>query len=306
MQKIKNWTAYLGDCLEIMKSIPDGSIDAIITDPPYWNMNWAWLDGWENNKTHWDNALDPKTIFSECERVLRMNWCLILFSQEPYTSQLITQAHWNLPFSYRMVWKKDHFANALIAKKAPVSYYEDILVFFKSYDTTNQHPLRYYVINVIEYIWKDKKTLFAEMWHQWICHFWRYDSIQFDLCTEKTYNQLIKLYWIDKMEWFKEYYELQEINRQFNRQFNLWEWKKYKSNVLEYKKDYEWLHPTQKPVKLLEDLIQTYSIEWQIILDFTAGSFTTAVACENTNRKWICIEKDENYFNIWLKRIWDQ
>jgi DNA modification methylase len=297
--------------LEEMKNIPDGSIDCIITDPPYWTIRWIassenvihWMK-WTNI---WDISINPSEIFESCERILRMNGCLILFSQEPYTSQLIAQAHWNLPFSYRMIWKKDHFANALIAKKAPVSYYEDILVFFKTYDTTNQHPLRQYVIDIINHIWKTKKQIFEEMGHQWICHFWRYDSTQFDLCTEKTYNELIEKYRIDKIEWFKTYLELLEINRQFNRQFNrrfnLWEWKKYKSNVLEYKKDYEWLHPTQKPLRLIEDLIQTYSSEWDTILDFTAGSFTTAIAAQNTNRKWICIEKDENYYNIWINRL---
>ena len=63
------------------------------------------------------------------------------------------------------------------------------------------------------------------------------------------------------------------------------------------------LHPTQKPVALIEYLIKTYTNEWETVLDFTAWSFTTAVACENTNRKWICIEKDDSYFNIWVKRI---
>lgn len=202
-----------------------------------------------------------------------------------------------------MIWLKDHFANALIANKAPVSFFEDIVVFFKSYDTTNLHPLRQYVINIINFIWKTKKDIFKEMWHQWVCHFWRYDSTQFDLCTEKTYNELIKIYWINNIEWFKTYEELQEINKQFNKQFNLPIGKKFKSNVLQYKKPYEWLHPTQKPVELIEDLINTYSIEWQTILDFTAGSLTTAVACENTNRKWICIEKEKEYFDIWIKRL---
>ena len=63
------------------------------------------------------------------------------------------------------------------------------------------------------------------------------------------------------------------------------------------------IHPTQKPVALIEYLIKTYTNEWELILDFTAWSFTTAVACENTNRKRICIEKDEWYYNIWIKRV---
>ena len=296
--QLLNW-----DCLELMKSIPDGSIDAIITDPPYGNMKWAQLDWWENNKVWWDTALPVKDIFDNAERVLRMNWCLVLFSQEPYTSQLITQAHWNLPFSYRMVWKKDHFANALIAKVAPVSYYEDILVFFKTYDTTNQHPLRKYVKILQEFIWLWLKKINEWLWHRKAEHFFYIYSKQFDLCTEKTYNELIEKYWIDKIEWFIPYSDLKQINERFKRRFNLWEWKKYKSNVLEYKKDYEGLHPTQKPILLLEDLVKTYTNEWETILDFTMWSFTTAIACDNTNRKWIWIEQDLLYCKIWANRI---
>ena len=62
-------------------------------------------------------------------------------------------------------------------------------------------------------------------------------------------------------------------------------------------------HPTQKPVALIEYLVRTYTNEWETILDFTAWSFTTAVACENTNRKWICIEKDASYFDIGINRL---
>lgn len=62
-------------------------------------------------------------------------------------------------------------------------------------------------------------------------------------------------------------------------------------------------HPTQKPVPLMEYLIKTYTNEGETVLDFTAGSFTTGVACVNLNRKFIGIEMDENYFNIGVNRI---
>ena len=65
------------------------------------------------------------------------------------------------------------------------------------------------------------------------------------------------------------------------------------------------IHPTQKPVALLEYLIKTYTVEGETILDNCAGSFSTAVACDNTNRKWICIEKEDEYCNIGLTRIND-
>ena len=303
--EVGNGLIINNDCLIAMEELIDQwiKIDAIITDTPYGTMNWAKLDWWENNKTSWDTAIEIKPLFEKCNKLLRMNWALILFSQEPYTSKLITQAHWNIPFNYRLIWKKDHFANALIAKKAPVSYFEDICVFTKEYDTEFNHPLRNYAINIINYIWKTKKEIFKEMGHQWICHFWRYDTLQFTLYTEKTHNQLIELYWIDKMDWYMNYEELKEIQKRFKKRFNLPEWQKFKSNILEYKKDYQGLHPTQKPVALMEDLIKTYTNEWELVLDFTMGSFTTAVASDNTNRKWIGIEMSEEYCKIWKERI---
>ena len=72
--------------------------------------------------------------------------------------------------------------------------------------------------------------------------------------------------------------------------------------VLEFKQD-RGLHPTQKPVALIEYLIKTYTNEGELVLDFTSGSGTLAVACENTNRRWICIEKEEKYYEISKQRL---
>ncbi len=76
----------------------------------------------------------------------------------------------------------------------------------------------------------------------------------------------------------------------------------YPKTILSYKRD-KGLHPTQKPVALMEYLIKTYTNEGETVLDFTMGSGTTGVACKNTNRNFIGIEKDENYFEIAKKRI---
>jgi site-specific DNA-methyltransferase (adenine-specific) len=302
---VGNATLYLGDCLEVMAGLPDGSVDAVICDPPYGTVKGAGLDGWDEGKTDWDDALDPAAVFEHCNRVLRMNGALVLFSQEPYTSRLITDAHGNLPFSYRMTWLKDHFANAMVSKKAPVSYTEDVLVFFKKYDTLAQHPLRDYAKRLFAHIGKDKRELFAEMGHQGVCHFMRYDSMQFSLCTRRTYDQLCQMYGIDRLEWFKPYAELEEINRRFSRRFNLPEGQKYKSNVLQYRKDYTGHHPTQKPVALMEDLVKTYTNPGETVLDFTMGSGSTGVACVNTERRFIGIEREPKYFDIACRRIED-
>ena len=304
-----------GDCLERMKEIPDGSVDAIITDPPYGKMKGVrlggrkgvQLDGWKGYRTDWDVCIDTDGMLDQCNRVLRTNGALILFAQEPYTSKLITEAHGNLPFSYRMVWLKDDFANYLLANKAPVSYTEDVCVFFKKYDTLARHPLRDYCYNIFKFIGKNKKQIFEEMGHQGTCHFMRYDSMQFGLCTEKTYQELCDRYEISSQPWFVEFNELKEKDDEFKasmaRAFNLPDGKKFKSNVLEYRKDYTGLHPTQKPVALMEDLIRTYTHEGETVLDFAFGSLTTGVACANLNRNFIGIEKDLDYFNVGVNRL---
>lgn len=292
-----------GDCLELMKTIPDGSVDLILTDPPYGTIKGMELKGWDNSTTRWDDVIDNKKMWHEINRVLRVNGCCVLFSQDPYTSVLMNDCHDNVPFSYRLVWDKKHYASPLGANKFPVNYFEDVCVFFKKYDSLALHPLRPYFADVLEFIGKNLKQVNTELGHRRAEHCFYIDSTQFGLCTEATYNELIERYSINKMDDFTPYAELVEINKSYLRVFNLHDGKKYKSNILEYKKDYNGYHPTQKPVALLEDLIKTYSNSGDMVLDFTMGSGSTGVAAKNTNRKFIGIELDQNYFNIAKERI---
>ena len=290
---------YLGDCLEVANDIPSGSVDLILTDLPYGTMNGF-------NGIDWDFAIEPKKVYEIANRILRKNGKMVLFSQEPYTGQLTTQAIPNIHFNYRMIWEKDNFANALLCNNAPVGYFEDILVFSKKHDHEALHRLREYFKMVIDYIGLGKKEIVSRV-GQRADHTFRTDSTQFGLCTENTYNELIQLFGIDKMQGFKTYAELKPIDDQFKKDlpstFNLWEGGKYKSNILKYKKDYNGFHPTQKPILLLEDLIKTFSNENNLVVDLTIGSGSTAIACLNTNRNYIGIEKDETYFNIANNRI---
>ncbi|MBQ7792916.1 MAG: hypothetical protein IJ366_00515 [Clostridia bacterium] len=196
MKPIELWQ---GDCLELMKNIPDGSVDLVLTDPPYGTMKGAALDGWKNQTTELDRSgLKVKQI------------------------------------------------NELLGTSTMASHY------FRA-------------------------------------------GCQFVLPTKEKYEKLQTTGF-----WQRPYKELKEKTIPV---FNLWQGGKSKSNVLEYKKDNDGYHPTQKPVALLEDLIQTYSNEGNTVLDFTMGSGSTGVACVNTNRHFIGIELDEGYFNIAKKRI---
>ena len=293
-----------GDTLIENDYIKDGSVDLILTDLHYGNMN---TDGGRKLGINgWDFAIEPEKVYEIANRILRKNGKMILFSQEPYTSKMINKAIPNVPFSYRAVWEKDNFANALGTKVNMVSFYEDVLVFSKNHEFEGLHPLREYFKSVFEYIGHTKKTILKQV-GQRVDHVFRFKSSQFDLCTKETYDALIYYYCIDSMVGFRTFENLEaehvKFKEDFASTFNLWEGNKYKSNILKYKKDYDGHHPTQKPILLLEDLIKTFSNENDLVVDLTMGSGSTGVACKNTNRSFIGIEKDDKYFDIAVSRI---
>jgi site-specific DNA-methyltransferase (adenine-specific) len=307
-----NWTEnikiYKGDCLEESDKIESGSVDLILTDLPFGVVkmkenagNYKVL----NTAEQWDKVIDTDKIMQITNRILRKNGKMLLFAQQPFTTELINKQIANLPHSYNLIWEKNDFANGLGVNKACVSFYEDILVFSKNHDQEGLHPLREYAVKIKEYTNYSRLKFTKALGHGGHQHFMEgnKESSQFHLCTEKTYNEIIEVFEIDKMEGFIEYSELKKIDSRFNSTFNLWEGKKYKSNILKYKKDYNGYHPTQKPILLLEDLIKTFSNENNLVVDLTMGSGSTGIACINTNRRFIGIEKDDKYFEIAEQRF---
>lgn len=298
---------YKGDCLIESNKIESGSVDLILTDLPYGTVkdlgNSDSIQHGLKGKTEWDTVIDTDKIMQIANRILRKNGKMILTAQHPFTNELINKSISNLPFNYSMIWEKDHFANALTAKKAPLNYYEDVLVFSKKYDLEGLHPLRIYFKSVMEFIGLNLKQINAKLGHRRAEHCFYLDSTQFGLCTEKTYLELIEVFNINDVSEFKTFKELKDIEFKYESRFNLWEGNKVKSNILKYKKDYTGHHPTQKPVLLLEDLIKTFSNENDLVVDLTMGSGSTGVACVNTNRNFIGIEMDDNYFEIATERI---
>ena len=298
---------YKGDCLIESDKIESGSVDLILTDLPYGTVKGLGGDIKKYKRlsnSDWDNVIDTDKIMQIANRILRKNGKMVLTANQPFTTELISKAIPNLPHCYNMYWDKMHFANCLVANKAPVSYIEDVLVFNKSKCYNAPHPLIKYAKEVIEYINKPMKEITSKTNRSL---FYRVTDKDFGLPTLKGYLKLINIFNIDKMQGFKEFAELKEIDSEFKKKFasifNLWEGNKYKSNILKYKKDYNGYHPTQKPVLLLEDLIKTFSNENNLVVDLTMGSGSTGVACKNTNRDFIGIEQDENYFKIAQQRI---
>jgi site-specific DNA-methyltransferase (adenine-specific) len=312
---------FFGDCLIESDKIGSGSVDLILTDLPYGNMN---TDGGRKLGINgWDLAIEPKKVYEIANRILRKNGKMILFSQEPYTTQLINEAIPNVPFNYRAIWEKDNFAVALGANKNMVGFYEDILIFTtnnKKYDRFNYNPLRQFFLEIyekygfnllFELFKKEGRYSTEDSARANLANKFGKNKTNFEFMNETLFNYLsfcgieFEITYKELKEIHDKHHEQMkiELNTKYPNTFNLWQADKYKSNILKYKKDYNGYHPTQKPVLLLEDLIKTFSNENDLVVDLTMGSGSTGVACKNTNRSFIGIEKDEAYFKIAEQRI---
>ena len=290
---------YNEDCLEGMKKIPDKSIDMILSDLPYGTIKGASHYG---NKVDWDVVINTKELFEQFKRVLKPRGRLVLTAQEPFTSELKEQSDTQLSFNYRMVWVKEGAGNPLFAKKAPLKYYEDIIVFTKELDINYKKELREYFRDLHNYINKTKTEIFKLMGNSKSDHTFRYNSLQFDLCTEETYLELTDLFDLRQYEFYKEYSELQELDEKITPTYNILN-DKSNRDVFHISKDNKGFHPTQKPVELFEKLIGIYSDSDDIVLDVCMGSGTTAIAAINTNRNYLGFELDEKYFELANDRI---
>jgi len=238
-----------GDCLELMKDIPSGSIQLILADLPY---NVTGLK--------WDSIIPLDKLWEQYERITKPNGAIVLTAIQPFTTELIVSNR--KMFKYTWVWNKVKPGNFLTAKLKPMQNHEDIVVFSKA-NTANCNKNNMLYIPQLEK--RDKARKYKK----------EADS---DIYARKNTTS------IEYTTDFKYAKSILEI-----------------SNANQKNK----LHPTQKPIELFEYLIKTYTNENDLVLDNTAGSGTTAIACLNTNRQFIVMEKEQKYYDIILKRVGD-
>ena len=214
---LKN-TVYNGDCLIEANNIKTSSIDLILTDLPYGIMKGieAKDTGYTKGRCDWDELIDTDKLFKIASRILKKNAKMLLFSQQPFTTKLLEKQHNGIKHIYQMYWEKDHFGNHLQAKIAPCSYIEEICVFKKLHDKNDGNPLRLYAKNCKDYINKTTKEINSILGHAKSQHFLCYDGLQFALCTIKTYEELVNAFNLDKMQGFKSYQELLDIQAKAN------------------------------------------------------------------------------------------
>ena len=241
-----------GDCLELMKDIPDKSIDMILCDLPY-----------GTTACKWDTMIPFEPLWEQYNRIIKDNGAIVLFGSEPFSSTLRVS---NLKiYKYDWIWVKSRATGFAQAKNQPMRNYENICVFSKGTAIHASQSSRRMTYNPQGL----KDTLYIKKQGK---------NGRTDTCFQKRKSH-------------KEEHVQTHTN--------------YPRQVLEFASEGKTVHPTQKPVELLEYLIKTYTNENETVLDNCMGSGSTGVACINTNRNFIGIELDEKYFEIAKKRIND-
>lgn len=231
----KSYEIYHGDCLEIMKNIPDKSVDMVLCDLPY---------GTTRNK--WDTVIPLDLLWKQYERIVKDNGAIVLFAQTPFDKVLGAS---NLKMlRYEWIYSKTKPTGFLNANKMPLKKHENILVFYKKLPTYNPQGL---IKDGVKKITRTNKGNYGNCDGTTIRKYTNYPT------SELNYNNVFK----------------------------------------------EQLHPTQKPVELLEYLIKTYTNENEVVLDNCMGSGSTGVACLNTGRRFVGMELEEEYFEIAKQRL---
>lgn len=242
---------YKGDCLELMKNIPDKSIDMILCDLPY-----------GTTACKWDTVIPFEPLWEQYNRIIKNNGAIVLFGSEPFSSKLRMS---NLKmYKYDLIWEKERPTNIFTIKYQFGKVHENISVFYKNLPTYNPQ-----MEPSIQPNNNDKR---------------------------KNKSQISKMNSIET-----KHNTISKISDEYNPKL------RYPRDVLKFSRGTRrgTYHPTQKPIPLLEYLIKTYTNEEDTVLDNCMGSGSTGVACVNTNRNFIGIELDKDYFNIANERIKD-
>lgn len=314
----------LGDCLDLLDRVGEGTVDLVLTDLPY-----------GVTKCSWDTLIPFKPLWEHFERVTKPEGLVVLFGTEPFSSMCRVS---NIKrYRYDWIWRKNRATGFLDANSRPLKDYENIMVFYSSdfmLDTTN------FFQKSKEYLIGEKRKAelagfkMREVLGNYMGNHYFVTKKQFTFPNEENYKKLQSTGYFQRD--YKEVLEVYESEKgvrgsekgrvTYNPQFgsgkpyrssgggivSLYkeerlpgssDGKRYPKQVLEFSHDPGGYHPTQKPVSLLEYLIMTYTNDGETVLDCCMGSGSTGVACVNTGRNFIGIEIEEKYFNISDNRI---
>ena len=269
LKYLHNVSLYQGDCLVEMNNITENSVDLILCDLPYGTTDRKGIkDKGDNRLLEWDTVIPLDKLWEQYKRVLKPNGAVVLTADQPFTSQLIiSNIDW---FKYEWIWKKKKTTGFLLANYRPMKQTEDIVVFSPAGAAAPSRDggnMTYNPQGLIEK--KVKKKNNAKRLGKFL-HNPEHMGKGNKLLHETEYEQ---------------------------------KYTNYPSEIIEFGLEKNIIHPTQKPVALMEYLVKTYTNEGEVVLDNCMGSGTTGVATVKCKREFIGIEQDVSYFEMASKRI---
>lgn len=317
-----------GDCMELLPGIPDKSVDLILCDLPY-----------GTTECKWDKVLPMEKLWKEYRRVLKCNGVAALFAAQPFTTELINS---NRPaFRYCWYWLKNQATGFAFARYQPMRKIEEVAIFVCNVpgkDNTGQHKaLRAYMLQELQESGHTRAGINKILGNTMASHYFTNGS-QFALPPREQWEKLqaetgrFARSWDDVREEYKRelgqrgggpqiynpqglqiinnpkpkrrltvkddaVYDMDTLMREYTPKYKGWP-----VNVLQFNTE-RGLHPTQKPVPLLEYLVKTYTHEGDTVLDNCMGSGSTGVACLRAGRRFIGIEKDPQYYQTARERL---
>jgi len=261
---------HQGDCLEVMATLPEHSVSLVLADLPYGTTDRnGTLDKGSSRVLKWDSVIPLEQLWTAFRRVLSPEGAVVLTADQPFTSQLVmSNLEW---FKYEWIWRKQKVTGFLHANARPMKETEDILVFSplgaSGNTKKNSRSMTYNPQGLVPKL--VNKTNSAKR-------------------LGKFLNQPDHLGAGNKLLHATSYQQT---------------FTNYPSEVITFPLDKNTVHPTQKPVALMEYLIRTYTNEGETVLDCCMGSGSTGVAAVNCGRDFVGIEIDPGYFEIAQKRI---
>lgn len=310
-----------GDCLQVMKDIEDKSINLVVADSPY-NIKKADWDKWKKESDYIDWCL---LWIKECERVLKDNGSFYFFHNDiEVIAELMRRIKSETRFVFKqmIIWNKRFpeasnkgFLDGFVVVDGLRNYQQmcEYCLFYTfqdetglstvMLDTNNFPTMRRYFKELKEYIGLNLKQINNKMGHRHAEHCFYWNTTQWGLPTEETYNKLIEKFGIDKWNGFQQYESLRQQYESLRYTFNN---QKTHHSVWNYEIAPKIGHCTPKPLPLIENIIKHSSNEGDIVLDPFLGSGTTAVACRNLKRQCIGIEKEGTYIKIAKKRLMEE
>jgi len=325
------------DCLNVLKDIKDGSVDLVIADPPYYKiMTKDWKQqkhDWDNNWKNMDEYIEfIRKVGLELKRVMKPNGSLYMFADDKNAAYVQVELDKIFELDNVIIWVKPN--NMTIKGWAGFRSYAPIterILFYSNEARGNNNlcnPL--YAENckvyapLVEYMIEQKKKIKEYFKFKTNAEFNKYVNKITDTKSVVSRHYFTYSQWVFPK---KEIYEkLQGINDTiFEKDFEV-----FKKEFVELRKEYNsmrkcfepaenytdvWTfnimggkeslgkHPTQKPIAIIKRIIKTSSRDGDLILDPFCGSGTVPVACKELGRKYICIEKEKEYYNLIMGRL---